>query len=54
MEKVTRTDTIAIKESMQNLADYVSTLSMKTDRTLYLRFQEIINEKFNLKINNKV
>lgn len=44
--KVNRAGVIAIEESMRNLSDYVATLEMKTDITLYLHFEAIINALF--------
>lgn len=53
--KVNRAGEIAIKESMRNLSDYVATLGMKTDITLYLHFEAIINALFeNQEKNSKI
>lgn len=53
--KVNRAGEIAIEESMRNLSDYVATLGMKTDITLYLHFEAIINALFeNQKKDSKI
>lgn len=50
--KVDTPSQIAIEETMRNLADYVSSLNMKTDITLYLHFEALINALFESKTNN--
>lgn len=43
---------IAVKECMNILATHISTLDNITDISLYTVFQTIINEEFNVSINN--
>lgn len=55
MEKIqiNRVSKIAIEESMRNLSEYVNSLDTKTDISLYIHFEAIINALFKDQINNQ-
>ncbi len=51
LEKLNRTDKIAVDECMQLLAKSIRKIENKTDALLYFQFEDLINKTFGTSLN---